>query len=290
MDIDLNSIKIFNEVAKCQNITKASENLFISQPAVSQSIKKLENYLGGNLFTRNSKGITLTKEGENFYSYTQKAINNIKTAKDEFDNFKFLSKGSIRIGSSTSLTKSILVLPIMNFHKDFPNINIEIVNGLTSELVTSLKQGDLDLIIYNDIDDKFGIETKTLKRSENCFIYNSNFFDFKDKIKIKDLESYPIIVQNSKSQSGFLFRKIRKENNIEKEPYMEVVSQELVHIFVMCGMGIGFTSKVYLEYLQQSNIKIIDLIEKIPEFEIKCGYISLQNMTFSAKKFLEYLL
>ena len=106
MNVDLELYKIFYVVAKNKHMTKASEELFISQPAISQSIKKLESQLGGTLFLRSNKGMELTEEGKMFYGYIHDALELISNAEAEFTSFKDLSKGEIKIGASTTLNCS----------------------------------------------------------------------------------------------------------------------------------------------------------------------------------------
>ena len=136
MNIDLELYKVFYIVAKNKHMTKASEELHISQPAISQSIKKLEDQLGGTLFLRSNKGMELTEEGKMFYEYVKGALELINDAENEFTSFKDLTKGEIKIGCSTTLTKLILMNALKEFHKEYPNININITNNLTSNLLS----------------------------------------------------------------------------------------------------------------------------------------------------------
>ena len=124
MNIDLELYRVFYTVAKHKHMTKASEELHISQPAISQSIKKLEEQLGGTLFLRSNKGMELTEEGKMLYEYIKGALELINNAENDFTSFKDLSKGEIKIGCSTTLTKLILMDALKDFHKDYPNISI----------------------------------------------------------------------------------------------------------------------------------------------------------------------
>ena len=150
MNVDLELYRVFYVVAKNKHMTKASEELHISQPAISQSIKKLEEQLGGILFLRSNKGMQLTEEGKMFYEYVKGALTLINNAENEFTSFKNLSKGEIKIGCSTTLTKLILIDVLKKFHKEYPNININITNDLTSNLIKNLKIGKLDFVIFNE--------------------------------------------------------------------------------------------------------------------------------------------
>ena len=109
MNVNLELYRIFYVVAKNNHMTKASEELFISQPAISQAIKKLENQIGGTLFLRSNKGMELTEEGKMLYEHIKGALELIDNAENEFTSFKDLSKGEIKIGCSTTLTKLILM-------------------------------------------------------------------------------------------------------------------------------------------------------------------------------------
>ena len=127
MNVNLELYRIFYVVAKHKHMTKASEELHISQPAISQSIKKLEDQLGGTLFLRSNKGMELTEEGKMFYDYVKGALELINNAENEFTSFKDLSKGEIKIGCSSTLTKLILLDTLKEFHIEFPNINVNII-------------------------------------------------------------------------------------------------------------------------------------------------------------------
>ena len=195
MNIDLELYRVFYVVAKHKHMTRASEELHISQPAISQSIKKLEDQLGGTLFLRSNKGMELTSEGEMFFDYVKGALELINNAENEFTSFKDLSKGNIKIGASTTLTKIVLMDAVKRFHKDYPNINIDITNDLTSNLIIDLEKGKLDFVIYNEGNIKeINIDTKVISKLEQGFLYNPEYYN--DDIKsLKELEKNPLILQ-----------------------------------------------------------------------------------------------
>ena len=122
MNIDFELYRIFYEVANYGNITKASMHLNISQPAISKSIKNLENQLGGSLFIR-------TKNGENKFT----DLINLKT-------------GCIKIGTSTTIAKEFLLPYLEIFHEKYPSIDIKIITGISNELISKLKYGLIDIL------------------------------------------------------------------------------------------------------------------------------------------------
>lgn len=289
MNIDLELYRVFYVVAKNKHMTKASKELHISEPAVSQSIKRLEEELGGTLFLRSNKGMELTLEGKMFYEYVEGALKLINNAEHEFTLFKDLSQGEIRIGCSTTLTKLVLLNFLKKFHLDYPNINISITNDLTSNLINDLKLGKLDLVIFNESnikEDNLNLEMVT--KLKQGFIYNPDFFN-DDILHFEDLNNYPLILQKSESNSRKLLDHIVHEENVKLIPKMEVVSQDLITEFVSIGLGIGFTI-IDLAKRNNKNLKELKINKKIPNINVYLATNKLVSLTFASKKFISYLL
>lgn len=288
MNIDLELYRIFYIVAKNKHMTRASEELHISQPAISQSIKKLEEQLGGTLFLRSNKGMELTKEGEMFYDYVKAALELFKNAENEFTSFQKLEKGEIKIGVSTTLTKVCLLNTIEKFHSDYPNVDIIITNDLTSNLILELEKGKLDFIIYNEgSTNEKNINKKIIRKLHQGFIYNDKYF--KDEIiSFSDLIKYPIIVQKKESNSRKFIDSYLKEKNIILKPKVETVSQDLVIEFTKIGLGIGYTIIDLVK--DSSSLKELSINKKIPQNNIILGTNKHIKLTSAASKFIDYLI
>ena len=288
MNIDLELYRVFYTVAKHKHMTKASEELHISQPAISQSIKKLEEQLGGTLFLRSNKGMELTEEGKMLYEYIKGALELINNAENDFTSFKDLSKGEIKIGCSTTLTKLILMDALKDFHKDYPNISIKITNGLTNDLINDLKIGKLDFVIFNESNIKeTNLNLDKIKELKQGFIYNPDFY--KDNINnFEELNKYPLILQKEESNSRKLLNYIAQNNNVKLIPSMEVVSQELITEFVNIGLGIGF-SIIDLAKRNFTNLKELKINKKIPNINIYLATNKSISLTFASKMFINYL-
>lgn len=287
MNIDLELYKVFYVVAKNKHMTRASEELHISQPAISQSIKKLEDQLGGTLFLRSNKGMELTEEGKMFYEYVKGALELIGNAENEFTSFKDLSKGEIKVGCSTTLTKLILIDALENFHKDYPNININIVNGLTSNLINDLKLGKLDFVIFNESNVKENnLYLEKIKELKQGFVYNPDYYT--DNVKtFSDLNKLPLILQNGESNSRKLLDYIALQEHVKLMPRMEVVSQELISEFTNIGLGVGFVI-IDLANRNFKNLKELEINKTIPNINVYLALNKSVLLTFASKKFLEY--
>ena len=288
MNIDLELYRVFYVVAKHKHMTRASEELHISQPAISQSIKKLEDQLGGTLFLRSNKGMELTSEGEMFFDYVKGALELINNAENEFTSFKDLSKGNIKIGASTTLTKIVLMDAVKRFHKDYPNINIDITNDLTSNLIIDLEKGKLDFVIYNEGNIKeINIDTKVISKLRQGFLYNPEYFN--DDIKsLKKLENYPLILQKKESNSRKFLDNYTLNKGIILNPKTEVVSQDLVLEFTNAGFGIGF-GIIDLAKRNYPNLKELKINKEIPTNNIYLAKNKNINLPFASKKLLEYI-
>lgn len=288
MNVDLELYRVFYVVAKNKHMTKASEELHISQPAISQSIKKLEEQLGGTLFLRSNKGMELTEEGKMFYEYVKGALELINNAENEFTSFKDLSKGEIKIGCSTTLTKLILLDSIKEFHLKYPNININVTNDLTSNLINDLKLGKLDFIIFNEGNIKeTNLNLELIRELKQGFIYNSKFYN-DDIVNFEDLNNYPLILQKEQSNSRKFLDAIAFNNNVKLIPKMEVVSQELITEFTNIGLGIGFAI-IDLAKKNYNNLKELKINKKIPNIKVFLATNKSVSLTFASKTFIKYL-
>lgn len=288
MNVDLELYRVFYAVAKHKHMTKASEELHISQPAISQSIKKLEDQLGGTLFLRSNKGMGLTEEGKMFYEYVKGALELINNAENEFTSFKDLSKGEVKIGCSTTLTKLVLMNALKDFHLDYPNININITNDLTSNLINDLKLGKLDFVIFNESNIKeTNLNLEKIKELKQGFIYNPEFYD--DNVNnFEDLNEIPLILQKEESNSRKLLDYVALQNNVKLIPKMEVVSQELITEFTNIGLGIGFAI-IDLAKRNYKNIKELNINKKIPNINIYLATNKSVSLSFASKMFIKYL-
>ena len=149
MNTDLELYRVFCEVVKHRNISKTAESMYISQSAITQSIQKLENVLGGKVFYRNKNGVELTDEGKNLYEYIKNSIETMSNAENLFSQYVNLEKGKIRIGGGNSLVSSLIMKPLIGYMKEYPDINITIGSGITDVLMQSLANGELDLVVLN---------------------------------------------------------------------------------------------------------------------------------------------
>ena len=289
MNIDYELYRIFYIVAKNGNITRASKELLISEPAVSKSIKNLEGYLGAPLFTRTKIGVNLTTEGITLYEYISKGIEYFKSGEAKFNELINLESGTIRIGINTTLTKEFLMPYLETFHKLYPNINIEIRTNLTSELKSMLKDGLIDMHILNltNEETKNDFNIIKCKTITDCFVSNK---PIKEKISIKELNNYPLILQDKNSNTRKFLDDFANKYEITLKPKIEIGSYYLVSEFSRIGLGIGYVTKNYIKNnLDNKELFIVPIKEIIPSRDI--GILLNKNTTpnFSTKELIKII-
>lgn len=177
MEQNLNYYKIFYEVAKTGNISKAADTLYISQPAVSKSITKLEQSLNHTLFIRSKKGVKLTEEGQTLYQHLATAFESIENAEKTLKRIGQLGMGQLRIGVSTSLCKYILLPYLQDFIRENPHVKVSIECNPTFETIQLLKQGKIDigLICETPLDKHFTFSP--LRSIQDTFITTQTYLD-----------------------------------------------------------------------------------------------------------------
>lgn len=293
MNIDFELYRVFYTVATIGNITKASQELMISQPAVSKSIKKLEEQLGGVLFTRTKRGVVLTEEGREFYKYIKQAIEQINNAENKFSDLINLEVGTIRIGISTTLTKQFLLPYLEIFHKKYPRINIQILTNVSSELFNKLQMGLLDIVIVNlPYQSNTEIEIQELREIHDVFIVGKSYQELVGKkINLKELDKYPLILQAKGSVTRTFLDNYLKENDIVWEAEMNLASFSLVADFTRIGFGIGYSTKEYIEtYINNNELYILDVEPSIPARKIGLAYSKRNMPSFCARKLISIIL
>lgn len=293
MNIDFELYRIFYVVAKNGNITKASKELNISQPAISKSIKNLEEQLGGQLFFRTKRGVILTDEGKEFYKYISQAIEYIYNAENKFSDLVNLETGCIKIGISTTLTKEFLLPYLEKFHYLYPKIDIQIVTSYTGDLMTKLKNGLIDILILNLNNKNYGNDIEIIKcrKIQDCFVVGEKFKSLaSQELSFNELNNYPLLLQAKGSSTREFLDDVAKANNITLKPNIELASYSLVSEFVKIGFGIGYVTRDYVKSaIKNKELFELNLKEKIPNRYIGIALSKNHIPSFSTRKIIKII-
>lgn len=292
MNVNYESYKIFYYVAKYESISKAAENLLISQPAVSYQIKTLEDALGITLFVRTKKGVTLTDEGKVLFHYVEKGVESFINGEHALTNLKNLDYGNIRIGASTTVSKHVLMPYLEKFHKQYPNIDINITNNLTENLLIDLRNGNLDMLLLNlPMKESNDLKIEKVLDVQDIFVANKDLFlSINKKLNLNELNNYPLLFQKKPSNTREYLDNYLKDNNVVLIPKMEIVSYNLIMDFIKSGFGIGYATKEFItNELKNKELFELDVVPKVQKRYI--GIVTLKKTipNFSVNKLVNLM-
>jgi len=289
MNINFELYKVFYEVANSKSISKGAEKLMISQPAVTQSIQTLEYELGGKLFIRTPKGVILTNEGEELYNYIKDGMTYFINGTNKFMSLKSLDYGVLNIGSTTTISENYLMPYLKKFHDLYPNININITNDLTDNLLKGLRNGNLDIVVMAV--PKYNIKDLTINylTDLNDLFVGSEIYKDKKYNNLNDLFKEDILLQKKPSVTRNNLDDYLKENDIICNPKMEVVSHNLLTKLVEGNFGIGLVTKEFIKDKLNKSLFEINVPSNIPKRKLGFAIKNDTYPSFTTKKFIELL-
>lgn len=292
MDINLEYYKIFYYVGKLGGITLAAEALSISQPAVSQAVKHLEEALGSILFVRTSKGVRLTREGEVLYSYVKTGYEYMMAGEMQIKELLNLETGEVRIGAS-DMTLRFYLLPFLEeFHRKYPKIKVRVTNAPTPETIQYLKEGKIDFgVVSTPIVTDREWKIKPVKKIEDVFIAGPKFFYLKNQLLYyKMLEELPIICLEKNTSTRRYVDEFLMKNQVVLNPEFELATSDMLVQFARRNLGIAEVMRDFAgEYIRAGEVFELYFDKKIPQRDF-C-IISDKNLPIStaAAKLLQYL-
>ncbi len=289
-DINFNLYKIFYEVALSESISSASKRLYITQSAVSKSIKKLEEDLSTKLFYRNRNGVKLTEKGKELLFYVEEAFNNLVIAERTMIESKTLNKGKISIGVPSHIASFYIFEDIANFHKKYPNIEITLISKTTTQLLKLLEQHEIDFIIdTSPINSKIdNLVIKPLIELKNCFVVKSDTTLLTDKIKtIKDLVNYPLVLPIKGTDNRKQLDKIFEKNDVLLNNVINIHTSEMIVGAVKKDLGIGYIIyDIVKDNINNKEFKVINIKEQLPNIIVNLVYIE-KYLTIAPRFFIE---
>lgn len=271
MNINLEYYKIFYYVAKLGSVTGAARELCLSQPAVSQGLKQLEDNLGTSLFIRKSKGVILTAEGECLYSYVRKGYEHIMQGETKLKEMLGLEHGNIRIGAS-DMTLQFYLLPYLEkFHRLYPSIKVNVTNAPTPSTIDHLKAGRIDFGVVStpfNIGDRFHVHSG--RKINDIFVAGERFIELRGRtLSYEELMSHPIICLEQKTSTRIFMDSFLRNNNVTLNPEFDLATSAIVVQFAVRNLGIGCVVEDFAkEELDSGKLFKLKFDKQIPEREI----------------------
>lgn len=291
MDINFELYKVFYYVATSLSFSEASKKLFISQSAVSQSIKTLEKKLGQPLFIRSTKKVQLTPAGSLLLKHIEPAISLISRGESQLLDSGTLGLGQLHIGASDTICRYLLVPYLNEFHKLFPNVPIKVTNATSIKCVELLDQRKVDLIVTNFPNSHLNhsyIQKKICNFSD-VFVANPNYFDYKGmEIPFEELKQDPILMLDRNSTTSEFLHNLFLQHQLELVPEVELSSNDLLIDLAKIGLGIAFVPDYCLSP-DDKDIYIIRTKEKMPSRQIVVSVNTTLPVSASTEEFLKLL-
>lgn len=279
----------FYMVAEYGSISKAAERLYVSQPAVTKSIKNLEGNLGVILFHRTSKGVTLTGEGKILYEHVKLAFTEIRQGEKLIKKLKDKSLGVVRIGISNTLCKYYFMPYLKKFHELYPNIKIEITNRVTLETLEHLEKGLLDCAIVSRLADEKRFHFQKLMTIQDIFVAKDKAP--KNKITLQELEEYPMLFLEKKNATRKYIDEYLLKNNGNLQIDIEISSMEFLVEFAKIGLGVASVIEDFIgDELQNGTLHKWNVIPPIDPRSIGLIYNEKTNLSIASQTFIDFMM
>ena len=290
IDITLDWYKTFLAVAKHQSMSQAARGLSVSQPAVSQTIRQLEERLGAKLFVRHPKGMSLTEEGQALYGYADRALALIGAAQGHFDQLRELAAGQLRIGASDSLCKHWLLPRLERFHHAHPAVGIRVTNRTSSETMALLARGDADIGLVNlPMHIPAAYTVREIARVLDCFVYSPRFFpNMPRKMSWQELAQMPLVLLENASSTRRELDAQGLAQGVRWAPEIELGSLDLLVEFALSGLGIAAAVAEFVEpQLKDGSLRRVELEPPIPSRAIGMVWHRDVPLPHAARAFME---
>lgn len=278
MEQNLSQYKIFYEVAKAGNISKAAKELYISQPAISKSISKLEDSLGTILFNRNSRGVQLTAEGQLLFGHTSAAFDALTLGEQELKRIKNFNMGHIRIGVSNTLCRFIMVSYLKGFIRQYPHIKITIESQSTTHTLSMLDQQRIDIGLVAEPKIQKNLIFLPVMEIEDIFVAAPSYLENLKLREGRDADVFQagnIMLLDRNNITRHYIDDYMDINQIEANNLLEVTTMDLLIEFAKIGLGVGCVIKEFVkEELEAGSLIQLELGTPIHKRTIGFAYYS----------------
>lgn len=289
--VNLDLYRIFYTVAKCGTLTKAADELFISQPAVSQAIKQLETQLGTPLFRRTHRGMELSSQGGRLvFDDVERALSILKGVEDKLSELEQSATGTIRIGASDTIFQYCLADKLVEYHRLYPNVKLDLVSDISPKTIEQLKTNRCDIGFLNlpIAEDEEIAVTDTIMYLHDVFIAGNAFSELKDReLALKDLQKYPLLLMEGHTVARFALDHFSKSLGVKLQPTIEVDSWGFMKNLCAAGMGIGCIPREYVGHkLADGSLFELNVTPSMPSRSVGMALPKDANMSYAFRAFV----
>jgi len=291
MPAKLELYRVFREVAETCSISAAAASLYISQSAVSQSVRQLEQQLQVRLFTRESRGVSLTADGRLLYDYVSKAIDLIESGEDKLSKTRALELGHLAIGASDTLTRRYLLPYLKEFHSAYPAVELEIRNGTSQGVLDLLHAGRVDLGFSSKSADPAIFESRRCFDTHYIFVAAPDYpCDFSREYSLAELAAMPLILLDHKASSRGFLEELFLAHGLALRPAFELGTHDLQLALARIGLGVaGVTEEFSRSTLERGVVRRLRVAPEIPPRSVQVCTLRGVAPTAATSRFMELL-
>lgn len=289
MDINLELYKVFYYVAATLSFSEASRKLFISQSAVSQSIKTLEAKLHHTLFIRSTKKVSLTPEGELLLQHVKPALQMLDEGESLLSGEKML-QGQLRIGASDTICRYFLIDYLRRFHMAYPDVGIKVINSTSIGCVELLEKGQADFIVCNYPNSHLNSNARirTVKEFEDVFVANPEYFPIGGpSIDLEELLKHPLLMLSAQSTTSEFLHRHFLTKGLKLSPEVELSSNDLLVDLARIGLGVACVPDYMLT--DMNSLVRVNLKTSLPRRRVVLVRSDTLPASQAAERFLEIM-
>ena len=292
MNQNLSSYRIFYTVANTGNISKAAKELYISQPAISKSIQKLEESVGCKLFSRSSRGVVLTDEGKLLYEHVSEAFETLTLGEEKLKRSIELGVGHLKIGVSSTLCKYLLLPYLKEFIRQNPHISISISCQSTNDTLKLLEDNKIDIGLIGKPENMKNIHFDFLEEIEDIFVAAKDYLrNLKARGIQKDhiLQSSTLMLLDKNNMTRQYIDDYLQENQIVIKDSIDISNMDLLIDFARIGVGVACVIKNFVrEDLEYGTLVEIPLGFPIHKREVGFAYKTTTKPSKSLAEFIHF--
>ncbi len=285
--------KVFYHVATLGSISQAAEALYISQPAVSRTIKILENTLGGTLFYRTPEGVRLTPEGQLLYDHVARGYECFMQAESSYRQLFDLQGGELRIGASDMTLRFFLLPYLEQFNALYPKVKIMVTNGPTPETLEDLRRGRIDFgVVSAPVPENPEIDVIPVGKIEDIFVAGEKFSRLKTSpVDLRDLNKYPVICLEKNTSTRMYVDQVFRQYGAALVPEFELATSDLIVQFALRGLGIGCVVRDFArQQLEDGALFDLPLAVPIPPRELSIVKLRKIPLSPAGQKLLDMII
>ena len=260
-------LHVFYTVAKLQNISKAAEELGVTQPAISRIIANIEKEYQTQLFFRTKTGVSLTKEGAALFSMIENPLVELEKVTSSLGNANKLSKLTIHIGATSTALYCYLFKNLERLKNKFPNINFRIYSNSSKKLLEMVNKGSIDFaLITTPFEGGKDLDIYHIVKLNDILVAPISYQNkIKQKVSIKELDNYPFVLLSKEMQFREYIDAFLNSQGVHVDPAYETDSSAILLPFVELDCGLTFIpDEMANDSIQAGKCFQVNIKEKMP--------------------------